>query len=117
MTPTEQLLKECRKAGYHQVAIARRAAPIRSCREYPFSTVEDSLFASPDIKIDGWPALWEIVREQGLHMGCGNGQQAQCFQHGLEPGVFTLHQGRWIRTEGRTTRKQEKGDEIPSTAL
>lgn len=35
------------------------------------------IWGTQNIKCDGWPAIWKLVRKLGIHGGCGNTDQAQ----------------------------------------
>ena len=85
---TRKLLDECKKVGYTRICIGCLDKRIAACRDWPFHP-GDSIFASPDVRLDGWPAIWRICDKMGLSSGCGNGQQRQ-YKGNLTEGNYKL---------------------------
>ena len=60
-----------------------------------------SMFQHPPDKDDatGWPVIWGVAKECGVHGGCGNRGQVQVNGEMLIDGVYHLREGKWFRVE------------------
>lgn len=81
---TIALLKDCQKIGYEIVTIGNSDPENPICRSFPnwspsvFAWKHNLRETGKNIcRIDGWPAIWNIVRNHLGEMACGNGHQAQ----------------------------------------
>jgi hypothetical protein len=65
---------------------------------------ENSVWAWPDVRLDGWPTIWRIVDACGVGRG-GGGSQQYClkfpFAEFVGPCVYIRTKNKWRRTEGR----------------
>ena len=84
---TKKLLLACKKEGYRFVAIGQAWNRIKASKDFPWPSI--SIFCSPDVRRDGWPAIWDIARELGVYAGAGNYQQAQ-YKGALTHGKYDL---------------------------
>ena len=106
---TINILKDCKKAGYHIVTIGRPDPDSPACKKFP-ANWGDSIFAwSPDTNdynnkcsINRWPAVWEIAKRY-CGMSCGNSHQAQ-----LPYPKPDLYEGTFNLAECKTANQVEQ---------
>ena len=103
MTPDQtitKLLDLCAQHGYDAVAIGMKHEVVLGSTTFPFLCSED-IFAKPRgrcmARIGAWPAIWDIVREVGLKMSCGNHHQCQIENIPFHPQVWQLKKGKWAK--------------------
>jgi hypothetical protein len=81
----KQLLEECRLAGYTEVDIKPGICPEVIVEPYI-------------VNEDGWPFIWQIVKNVGIQWGCGGSKFSQYDQNKLaEDGHFELKNNEWMR--------------------
>lgn len=88
----QEFLNECKKFDYKKVCINISHKDIPSSLTFPFGA-NGSVFTSPDIKYNGWSAIWEIC-DRFNFTGCGNLQQ-HTIPVSLGKGYFKLVKGNW----------------------
>ena len=65
---------------------------------HAFPWPKHSLFTPPSVRVDGWPAAWELAKRAGIYAGCGNTGQAQIRSDaGLPAGVWVRALDGWVR--------------------
>lgn len=96
-----RMLREAQAAGYHKLVIRVRKGGYYETRQPRAHGDVEALFPvnTPYNKAPGKddfmsrPAIWEIVRDVGLEMGCGNGGT------GVHQAQFTAYDGLGERLE------------------
>ena len=87
---TEKLLTRCKEAGYTTVTIGKE--------EY---VCHPGISCSPETteqRIDGFPAIWDILDKLSLRYGCGAGHSHQIHNRELpklDIGTWKLRNGKW----------------------
>lgn len=93
---TEKFLKRCSAHKIKLVSIGMRTELIDGCKDYPFGT-QGSVFAEGRTK-DGWPSIWEVVRELDISGGAGNKFQHQVSYEAetkLVDGIYEFKDKKW----------------------
>ena len=102
MTPKQtltKLLSLCAEHGYNAVAIGMRhkAVPYSiECKD-----VVSDIIANPKNEgkahINGWPAIWNIVRMVGFEMPCAHCHRCQIHNLPFRPQVWQIKCGEWVK--------------------
>ena len=96
---TKVFLEECAKKHIKRVAIGVFDDKIKSCSGWHKINCSDSIFADGRDKYD-YPAIWNIVRDFGYSVGCGNTGQHQVSREALNElgvGVYQYINNEWIK--------------------
>lgn len=93
-----KLLRCCKKVGYTKVAILQRWDEIERSKYWNMLDARGSIFVFPSIRIDNYPAIWDIARKLGIHAGAGNLDQVQTTLGGVcEPQSWKLVENKWVK--------------------
>lgn len=87
-----EFLDEMQKYGYKKVCVNTSHPDVPDSVSFPFGPY-GSAFALPEVKHDGWPAIWKVCEKFG-YAGCGNSHQHQIPTH-LDAGYYKLVSGKW----------------------
>jgi hypothetical protein len=100
---TKKFLRICLKHGIKKVAIRINDDRVKSCLDWPFD-YESNVFA--DGEKDGWPIIWEVVKEHFGEMRCGNSGQAHIgCRTVLEPGYYQYRNSEWVLSKAKAKAK------------
>lgn len=97
LTPEQKLkpfLADMKKAGYTRVAIRCSTPKIPDSVTFIFGP-QSSVFGWPYVNDGHWPAIWEVVKKNGIGCGCGNSHQYQ-INDNLPIGYWELVKGKWV---------------------
>lgn len=91
---TDHVLELAKSMGIERLGINKTD---KTVQKNPWESAPSSLFSKH--KSDrGWPAVWQLAREAGIHGGCGNSDQVQINSSAsLVDGIYQLEKGKWIR--------------------
>ena len=96
---TASFLALARDLGITLVGIGNARHKFLDNESFPFH-MDKQIFTHPSVRIDGWPAVWTLARQAGIHAGCGNSGQCQADTTGLELGVWILlASSEWARIQ------------------
>lgn len=93
---TKDFLEHCAAYGIDLVSIGTYTDRIKACKDYPFEC-DGSVFA--DRRENGWPAIWSVVKDLDISIGCGNGGQHQANTTHLIDGVYECRSGKWQKIQ------------------
>lgn len=92
---TKQFLKRCKEVGYNKISIGTSTKEIRDST-LSFFNGPNHVFAAPNARIDGWPAIWRVAEEFKVISGAGNSHQHQLKHNNkLVLGYYKLINNKW----------------------
>jgi hypothetical protein len=91
-----KLIELCDKAGYRSIAVSMPHECVKKSLKFPVS-ISDSVFAEPEDAYDeeGRPAIWKVVKDLGIDVGCGNMHQKQIKSGKLTVAAYTKIKNDW----------------------
>lgn len=93
MSKLQELLAMATEMDIRLVGI-RMKHPLLKNESFPWP--DSSLFV-PDVRLNGWPAVWELAQRTGIWAGVGNHDQAAIKTADLRPGVWQLQADGWVQ--------------------
>jgi hypothetical protein len=88
---TLRFIKECYDVGYSRIGVYCRDKSIPHSLNFPDHFDQVSVYAHPNVRTGGFPAIWSICDKFDIGGGCGNHQQKQIKQNSwLSPGVHHI---------------------------
>ena len=92
-----ELLKKCKKY-YSAISVGYIHEEVKTSTAFPSDYASNSVFGDPigSGEIDGWPAIWSIVKGMNIGNGGGNNNQYSLkSDHGLTKAIYKQIDGEW----------------------